>query len=216
MENLHRSEPRDIVIVHGAPGAGKGTMSQQFALENNDARHISAGDTIRSILAGHVESRYVDQMKDLAKQKILMPGYMSADVMLDAVNLDETGSIYLFDGFPQRKSELDALLHRAQVERVRLRGAICLEVSQTVSIERMESRGLRSGEGLAGNQDTASYYRQRYESFMEYYGTIKAQIAEVMDVIELDADEPKSTVYRNFSEAILKTATPTSSDEVYK
>jgi adenylate kinase family enzyme len=193
---------RDIIIIHGPPGAGKGTMSDRFASEHPHANHISAGDTVRDILSGTIESRNADSLISLSAQGLLMPGDMSTDVMFEAIGTNSTSSLYLIDGYPQRKSELDTLLVRASQEKVRIIGALCLEVSSRVSIERMERRGLRKGETLLKNDDALSYFRQRYERFMQTYPAIKTQLADSMNLVELDASDDEPVVYDKFKKII--------------
>jgi adenylate kinase family enzyme len=202
MSKFESPETRGILIVHGAPGAGKGTASERFAHENSLARHISAGDTIRSIFNGEVESPRLEDMQRFAKANILFPGTLSANIMFDAMVSDQSASLYLIDGFPQRPDELEALLSIAEDENTRILGAICLEVDAIVSIERMARRGPRDGESLPNEADILHYYRQRYERFMGYYSSIKALITECMPVYEINANKDKSTVYGEFADTI--------------
>lgn len=202
MSKFESSDTRDLIIVHGAPGAGKGTASARYAYENSSTRHISAGDTIRSILNGEVESPRREDMQKFSKANILFPGILSANIMFDAMASDQSTSLYLIDGFPQRPDELEALLSIAENEHARILGAICLEVDAIVSIERMANRGPRDGESFPKEIDVLNYYRQRYERFMEYYSSIKALITESMPVYEINANKDESTVYGEFANTI--------------
>lgn len=209
MSKFESPEAKGIMIVHGAPGAGKGTASARFADENPSARHISAGDTIRSIFNGEVESPRLEDMQRFSEAKILFPGVLSANIMFDAIASDQRSSLYLIDGFPQRPDELEALLSIAESKNAMILGAICLEVDAIVSIERMARRGPREGESLPEEADILNYYRQRYEGFMDYYSSIKELITEHIPVYEIDANEDKSTVYDEFADTISRVALKT-------
>lgn len=202
MSNFELPETRDLLIVHGAPGAGKGTASTRFAYENPLACHISAGDTIRSIFNGEVESPRLEDMQRFSKAGILFPGTLSANIMFDAMASHQSVSLYLIDGFPQRPDELESLLSISENKHTRILGTICLEVDAIVSVERMARRGPRDGESLPRGVDIINYYHERYERFMGYYSSIKTLIAERMPVYEIDANKDESTVYGKFVDTI--------------
>lgn len=206
MPEFELSNSKDLLIVHGAPGAGKGTVSTRFARENPSTRHISAGDTIRAIFNGEIKSQRLEDMRRFSQAGILFPGVLSANIMLDAMASDPDASFYLIDGFPQRPDELEALLVKAENTRTRILGAICLEVDASVSTERMVRRGPRDGESLPKEVDMLDYYHQRYERFMAYYPSIKALIAERMPIYEIDANKDGSTAYSEFSDTISQIA----------
>lgn len=204
MNESEATEFRDFVIVHGPPGAGKGTMADRFASEHTYAQHISAGDTVRAISSGELMSRSSEAIKFAIERNLLMTDDVSTDIIIEAASLNKSASLNLIDGYPQRKGELDNLMLRANQEKVRILGALCLEVSANVSIERMARRGLRKGEALAEDSDALIYYRQRYERFMQNYQVIKTILENNMDVIELDASDPKRVVYDKFKKSVYR------------
>lgn len=204
MSRFESGETKGVLIVHGAPGAGKGTASARFSDENPLARHISAGDTIRSIFKGETESARLEEMQQFSKANIVFPGDLSADIMFDAMESEEDASLYLIDGFPQRPDELEALLLNAERKKLKILGTICLEVDAITSVDRMASRGPRDGESLPWDVDILSYYHHRYERFMGYYSSIKTLIAESMPIYEIDANKDRSTVYGDFADTVAR------------
>lgn len=61
--NYNMNAPsRDLIIVHGFPGAGKTTQSRRLCKENPGMSHISIGEVWRGVMSGGIDSEYSDKL----------------------------------------------------------------------------------------------------------------------------------------------------------
>ena len=95
-----------IVILLGAPGAGKGTQAVRLAGELA-LPHVSTGDLLRENLAngtalGHRAQPFMDSGK-------LVPDDLVLDMLFDRVARPDCRNGYLLDGFPRTTVQADAL-----------------------------------------------------------------------------------------------------------
>lgn len=205
MTEVSSPEAQSLIIVHGPPGAGKGTVAGRFANEHAYARHISAGDTIRAIARGDISSRNADALRVANEHGRLLADEVSSDIVLEAVRSSPDTTLSLVDGYPQRRGEIDVLVQRSKEEGINILGAICLDVTIDTSIDRMARRGLRSGEVLGDDADTLMYYRQRYERFMAGYGATMEYLSAEVQVTRLDANTRKNKLYEAFRKNVYRT-----------
>lgn len=122
-----------ILILLGAPGAGKGTQAERIR-EHYNLNHLSTGDLLRGAVA---------QGTELGK---LAKGYMESGklvpdgVILGVINdylTRHKGEGVLFDGFPRTTAQakgLDEILNGATVT------TVSLDVPDDVVISRLSSR----------------------------------------------------------------------------
>lgn len=86
------------IILLGAPGAGKGTQSKKI-LEKFPIPYISTGDYFRKEVASGSEigleiQRYIDK-------GLLVPDYITIDIVDKILSDENFKNDYLFDGFPR-------------------------------------------------------------------------------------------------------------------
>ncbi|HIG87853.1 MAG TPA: adenylate kinase [Planctomycetes bacterium] len=98
-----------VLILLGAPGAGKGTQATRLA-ESRRLPHISTGDLFRLNLTqgtelGKQASKFMDQGR-------LVPDSLVIDMLFDRVSQDDCSSGYLLDGFPRTVAQAEALQER--------------------------------------------------------------------------------------------------------
>lgn len=93
-----------IIVVHGEPGSGKSTQSKRLAdLSTPELKiaHISAGESIRAIRTGEVESKYTPNqinhpdMDEDVKHKVVN------DIMFEFINREGAETVVLVDGYPR-------------------------------------------------------------------------------------------------------------------
>ena len=127
-----------VLILLGAPGAGKGTVAQYLA-ENYDVRHFSTGNLLRNEVKK--ESDIGLKVKD-----ILGSGGLVGDDIVNGIvakNIEEvldTGSLVILDGYPRTKNqaiELDRMMAGSLKDEIRV---LELAVDNEVVVQRVSQR----------------------------------------------------------------------------
>ncbi len=127
-----------ILILLGAPGAGKGTVAQYLA-ENYDVRHFSTGNLLRNEVKK--ESDIGLKVKD-----ILGSGGLVGDDIVNGIvakNIEEvldTGSLVILDGYPRTRNqavELDKMMSGLLKDEIRV---LELDVDNEVVVQRISQR----------------------------------------------------------------------------
>ena len=86
------------LLITGAPGAGKGTMSQKI-IEEYHIPHISSGQMFRDAMAtdtpiGNLAKTYIDQ-------GLLVPDQVTIDMVMERLSRPDCTEGFLLDGFPR-------------------------------------------------------------------------------------------------------------------
>ena len=124
-----------IIILLGAPGAGKGTQAVRLsaALE---VPHISTGDLFRANLAAGTPVG--KRAQEFMEKGELVPDEVVLDMLSQRVAEDDCREGYLLDGFPRTLPQAEALQERlTETDHVRV---INLEVADDTIIERAAGR----------------------------------------------------------------------------
>lgn len=95
-----------VVILLGAPGAGKGTQAQRVAKELGLA-HIATGDLFRENLKG--ETPLGLKAKEFMNAGRLVPDELVIEMLFDRVSRPDCEQGYLLDGFPRTVPQAEAL-----------------------------------------------------------------------------------------------------------
>lgn len=141
-----------ILILLGAPGAGKGTVAQ-YLLENYDVVHFSTGNLLRNEVQEKTEI-------GLKVKDILGSGGLVGDDIVNEIvskNIAEVlgrGSLVILDGYPRTRSqavELDKMMSGALKDEIRV---LELDVDSEVVVKRISQRRVCSSCGKTyGPQD---------------------------------------------------------------
>jgi adenylate kinase len=98
-----------VVIMLGAPGAGKGTQAQRLS-EALSLPHVSTGDLFRENLSQGTELGA--KAKVFMERGDLVPDELVIDMLFDRVSRDDCGGGYLLDGFPRTIGQAESLERR--------------------------------------------------------------------------------------------------------
>lgn len=127
-----------ILILLGAPGAGKGTVAQ-YLVENYDVRHFSTGNLLRNEVKRETDI-------GLKVKDILGSGGLVGDDVVNRIvakNIEEvlnTGSLVILDGYPRTRNqavELDGMMSGSLKNEI---GVLELAVDNEVVVQRISQR----------------------------------------------------------------------------
>ena len=98
-----------IVILLGAPGAGKGTQAKRLSAARGLV-HISTGDLFRENLAN--ETELGKKVKGTMESGELVPDELVLDMLFERVSRPDCDGGYLLDGFPRTLPQAEAFEQR--------------------------------------------------------------------------------------------------------
>ena len=90
------------LLIIGAPGAGKGTMSEMI-LENYKLIHVSTGDMLRQA----VKNKTAVGLKAQTYMETgeLVPDEVIHDIIVERLSQDDVNVGFLFDGYPRTEAQ---------------------------------------------------------------------------------------------------------------
>jgi adenylate kinase len=132
----------DVVLLLGAPGAGKGTQARLLATELG-VPHIASGDLLREHRQAGTElglaaRAYMDRGE-------LVPDELVLDMIAERMRRPDVRGGVLLDGFPRTLAQAEALDARLARTEGEVRAAIYLAVPTEALIERLAGRWLCRG-----------------------------------------------------------------------
>ncbi|MDH6355801.1 adenylate kinase [Dysgonomonas sp. PH5-45] len=160
------------IIIFGAPGSGKGTQSANIVKKYNLA-HISTGELLRT------EKKMGNELGKLA-ESFMKRGHLIPDILmislLSSVYDDKTSDGIckgvVLDGFPRTMHQGEALDKMFERRGQSISAVINLEVAESELIERLITRGQKSGRS-DDNYETIKarldVYTNQTEPLKEYY-----------------------------------------------
>ncbi len=98
------------LLIIGAPGAGKGTMSE-LILENYHLVHVSTGDMLRAAVKAGTPVGLKAQ--EYMNKGALVPDEVIHDIIVERLSQDDMEAGFLFDGYPRTENQavdLDSIL----------------------------------------------------------------------------------------------------------
>ena len=140
------------IVIYGAPGAGKGTQSENL-IKHYNLFHISTGDVLRNHIKqgtelGKTAKSYIDKGH-------LIPDELMIDILASVLdnNKEAAAEGVIFDGFPRTIAQAEALEKLLADRGMAIDAVVGLEVPEDELVKRLVLRGQQSGRS-DDNEDT--------------------------------------------------------------
>ena len=127
------------LLIIGAPGAGKGTMSEMI-LDKYHLIHVSTGDMLRAAVKNGTPVGLKAQ--EYMNRGELVPDEVIHDIIVERLSQDDIEAGFLFDGYPRTLNQaidLDAILTELGKK---IDGVINLNIEDAELIKRITGRRL--------------------------------------------------------------------------
>ena len=137
-----------VVVLLGAPGAGKGTQAPVLA-SRLGVPVLASGDLLRSAVAAHtplgaVANRYMSRGQ-------LVPDDTIVDIFLERLAADDADHGAILDGFPRTRGQAEALDRALETGGRRVDLALFIDVPEEDLVIRMASRRICAANGHVYN-----------------------------------------------------------------
>jgi adenylate kinase len=132
----------EVVLLLGAPGAGKGTQAR-FLAETLGVPMVASGDLLREhrqhgTELGRAAQEYMDRGD-------LVPDALVVDMIIHRLDQPDAAGGVLLDGFPRNVAQADALEVRLAERGGAIRVAVYVDVPTDVLVERLAGRWMCRG-----------------------------------------------------------------------
>lgn len=125
------------LLIIGAPGVGKGTMSN-LIIDKYNVTHVSTGDMLRQAIAdktpvGLQAAEYMNTGK-------LVPDEIIHDIIVERLSKDDIKKGFLFDGYPRTLSQAIDLSKILDELNMKIDAVINLELADEIISKRITGR----------------------------------------------------------------------------
>jgi len=179
-----------ILVILGAPGSGKGTLSKELK-KNYNFIHLSTGDIIRN--------SDDEDVKKIIEAGNLLPDNMMIKILRRELKKVDLSSNVILDGFPRtikQAKRLDSLLGRMGLG---LNHALYLDLPDKVAKERIKKRAMEED-----RKDDASdeVVEKRFKEYHEKTFPLLDFYQKSRKLIKLEADKGKDKVLEQVKERL--------------
>lgn len=122
-------------VILGKPGAGKGSICEEF--KKNNLIHLSTGDIFRREIASQSELGLL--ANSYIRKGNLVPDEVTNDI-IKKILVENPNKDYIFDGYPRTINQAQALKKNMDDLGIELDAVINLIVDDDLVIERLSSR----------------------------------------------------------------------------
>jgi adenylate kinase len=125
-----------IVVLMGAPGAGKGTQARLLQ-ERHGLPQISTGDMFRALK--NADTPLAREVQEIMSAGTLVPDDLTIRIVQDRTNQDDCKNGYILDGFPRTTAQAEKLEDLAKEQGHELQ-AISVDVPFDILEKRITGR----------------------------------------------------------------------------
>ena len=125
------------LLIIGAPGAGKGTMSN-FLIDQYNLVHISTGDMLREAMRNQTPLGL--KVKECMDSGMLVSDEIIHDIIVERLNKDDIQNGFLFDGYPRTVAQAIDLESILKQLNKKIDAVLNLQLSDDVIIKRITGR----------------------------------------------------------------------------
>src|SRR5215216_205357 len=125
-----------IIVLMGAPGAGKGTQARLLQ-ERLHLPQISTGDIFRALK--HAETPLAQEVRDIMNRGQLVPDELTIQLVKERTAQDDCKNGYILDGFPRTPRQARSL-EKLAAEQQNDIVAVLIDVSLDLLEKRMTGR----------------------------------------------------------------------------
>ena len=187
------------ILLIGAPGSGKGTLSQKLSKKYN-LKHLSTGDLFRAEIAEGTERGKI--LQDAMQKGLLAPSDILLEVMQKQLSQAEYQDNVLLDGFGKtldEAKELDKFYNIDKVifldveysqllERI-LKRRICGECGFVTTVDESNDICEKCGSKLISRiDDNEETFKKRYEVFLKQTMPIVNYFDQKNMLVRIDAN----------------------------
>ena len=125
------------IIMLGAPGAGKGTISSRLEKKYN-LPHVSSGDIFRYNIKNNTEIGI--KAKSYIEKGLLVPDDVTISMMIDRLSQDDCQKGFILDGFPRNPKQAEAFDEALSKSNKKIDTVILVEGDLKKIAERLSGR----------------------------------------------------------------------------
>ena len=126
-----------ILIMLGAPGAGKGTVGKKVA-EELGATYIATGDIFREIIKQ--DTPLAKEINECIKQGKLVPDELAIKIFMEDILPEDLSKDIILDGYPRTEGQAKNLDKVLEEKGLKVNCAINIDVSSKLIIDRIVNR----------------------------------------------------------------------------
>ena len=213
----------NVIVIMGAPGAGKGTQSRLLS-EKFIYPQIATGDILREM--SQAETPLGQEIRETLVAGNLVSDQVLADVILERTSRSDCANGYILDGFPRtlRQAELledlakrqgnDILLVRVTVHKEvllkRLTGRrLCAQCGEIYNVyfKAPKVEGVCDLDGATLSQradDNESVVGKRLETYIESTLPLFNYYSASGRIVAIDGEQPVETIFAQLSNLLGK------------
>ena len=125
-----------IIVLMGAPGAGKGTQARLLQ-ERLHLPQISTGDIFRALK--NAQTPLAHELRDIMERGQLVPDELTIRLVRERTAQDDSRNGYILDGFPRTPAQAESL-EKLAAEQGNTIVAVLIDVPQNMLEQRMTGR----------------------------------------------------------------------------